>query len=116
MINLNIDEIKPGMILAQPVRNHQGVLLLEAGARVSKKSIRIFKSWGVLEVSIKGNVTEAADPTGDTEFRVKESVEKKLKEKFSEVLDDPVMVAVFNAACKQLARDFQNSESENEQS
>lgn len=116
MINLNIDDIKPGMILAQPVRNHQGVLLLEAGARVSKKNIRIFKSWGVLEVTIKGNVSEVQGRTGDTEIRVKESVEKKLKEKFSDVLDDPVMVEIFNAACKQLARDFQNNESENEQS
>ena len=116
MINLNIEDIKPGMILTQPVRNRQGVLLLEAGAKVSKKNIRIFKSWGILEVSIKGNPAEAEGPTGDTEIRVKESIEKQLKEKFCDVLDDPVMVEIFNAAGKQLIRDFPNSESENEQS
>ena len=116
MISLNIDEIKPGMTLARPVRNHQGVLLLQAGARVSKKNIRIFKSWGVLEVTIKGSVTKLQGRTVDTEFRVSDSVEKKLKEKFSDVLDDPVMVEIFNAACKQLARECQNNESENEQS
>jgi hypothetical protein len=116
MINLNIDDIKPGMILARPVRNHQGVLLLEDGARISKKSIRIFKSWGVLEISIKGNPAGAADSGGDTEFKVKESIEKQLKEKFSDVLDDPVMIEIFNAASKQLTRDIQNNESENEHS
>jgi len=114
MINLTIDEIKPGMILAQPVRNPQGVLLLEAGARISKKNIRIFKSWGVLEAAIKGKMTEAKGRAKDTEFRVKESVEMELKEKFSDVLDDPVMVEIFNAASKQMMRDFQNSGSENE--
>jgi hypothetical protein len=116
MINLTIDEIKPGMILAQPVRNPQGVLLLEAGARISKKNIRIFKSWGVLEATIKGKMTAAGGRTGDTEFRVKESVEKELKEKFSDVLDDPVMVEIFNAAGKQLMRNFQHNGSENEHS
>ena len=116
MINLNIEDIKPGMILARPVRNHQGVLLLDAGARISKKNIRIFKSWGVLEISIKGNPAGAESRSGDSGIRVRESVEKELKEKFSDVLDDPVMVEIFNAACKQLARDFQNNESENEHS
>ena len=76
MINLNIDDLKPGMILARPVRNHQGVLLLDAGARISKKNIRIFKSWGVLEVSIKGNPDSEGGAGGPTEIKVKESIEK----------------------------------------
>jgi len=116
MINLNIDDIKPGMILARPVRNPQGVLLLEAGARISKKNIRIFKSWGVLEAAIKGKMSQAEGHIADTEFRVKESIEQQLKEKFSDVLDDPVMAAIFNAAGKQLMRDIQNDRSENEHS
>jgi len=111
MNKLNIEDIKPGMILAQPVRNHQGVLLLEAGARITKKSIRIFKSWGVFELSIKGDSAEAKGSPEDTEIKVKESIEKQLKEKFSGVLDDPVMVEIFNAASRQLRKDFQNHES-----
>ena len=114
MITLNIDDIKLGMILAHPVRNHQGVLLLEAGARVSKKNIRIFKSWGVLEIAIQGNPAAAEGGSGDTEHKVKESIENQLKEKFCDVLDDPVMVEIFNAASKQLMRDYQNGEKGNE--
>jgi len=116
MNKLNIEDIKPGMILAQPVRNHQGVLLLEAGARITKKNIRIFKSWGVFEISIKGGLTEAQGNPGDTETKVNESIEKQLKQKFSDVLDDPVMVEIFKAASKQLRKDLQNHESENEPS
>ncbi len=116
MINLNIEDIKPGMILVRPVRNRQGVLLLEAGAKVSKKNIRIFKSWGVSEIAIKGDPAEAEGRTADTEIGVKESIERQLQEKFCDVLDDPVMVEILNAAGKQLMRDFQNNESENEHS
>ena len=116
MNKLSIEDVKPGMILAQPVRNHQGVLLLEAGARITKKSIHIFKSWGVFEISIKGDLTEAQGSPGDMEIKVRESIEKQLKQKFSDVLDDPVMVEIFKAASKQLGKDFQNRESENEPS
>jgi len=116
MNKLSIEDVKPGMILAQPVRNHQGVLLLEAGARITKKSIHIFKSWGVFEISIKGDLTEVQGSPGDTEIKVKESFEKLLKQKFSDVLDDPVMVEIFKAASKQLRKDFQSHESENEPS
>ena len=58
MIPVKIDDLKSGMILAQPVRNAQGVLLLDTGARITKKNIRIFKSWGVSEVSVKGNISK----------------------------------------------------------
>ena len=98
MIRLNLVDVKAGMILAQPVRNHQGVLLLEAGAKISKKSIRILKSWGVPAISIKGNLAETGSTTDDAEIRSTESIEKQLREKFSNVLDDPVMVEIFNAA------------------
>lgn len=114
MIHLSIDDIKPGMVLARPVRNPQGVLLLKAGARITKKNIRIFKSWGVGDAAIEGQQTGAENHTGDRELRVKESVEKRLKEKFSDVMDDPVMAAIFNAASKLLMRDFPNNGSDNE--
>ena len=114
MLNLKIEDLKPGMILAQPVRNHQGILLLEAGSRITKKNIRIFKSWGVTEIVIKGKLSEAKGNTAINEIRVEESVEMQLKEKFSDVLDDPVMVEIYNAASKLLMRDYQNNESDNE--
>jgi len=116
MINLTIEDIKPGMILAQPVRNRQGVLLLEAGARITNKNIRIFKSWGINEIAIRGDRSVSKDAAGDTESRGKESIEKQLKEKFSDVLDDPVMVEIFNAASIRLMQDPHNSESDHEPS
>ncbi len=114
MIRVGIEELKPGMILDRPVNNHQGVLLLEAGAKVTKKNIRIFKSWGVNEVTVKGEVSRATDSAGRPELRINESDEMLLKKKFADVLDDPVMVEIYNAASRQLNKESQNNESKNE--
>ena len=116
MIPVKIDDLKSGMILAQPVRNAQGVLLLDTGARITKKNIRIFKSWGVSEVSVKGNISESKVGNDSPAAPVKKSVEMELKEKFSDVLDDPVMVEIFNAASIRLMQDPHNSESDHEPS
>jgi len=111
MINLKIDDLKPGMILAQPVRNGQGVLLLEAGARITNKNIRIFKSWGVKDIAVLGERSDSKDADEDVAIQGKGSIEIQLKEKFCDVLDDPVMAAIFKAARIRLMQDSQNSES-----
>ena len=114
MIRVGIEDLKPGMILERPVNNHQGVLLLEAGAKVTKKNIRIFKSWGVTEVSVKGEMSRATDSAGQPELHINESDEMQLKKKFADVLDDPVMVEIFNAASRQLNKELENNESNHE--
>ena len=111
MKHVGIEDLKPGAILEQPVKNHQGVLLLEAGARITKKNIRIFKSWGVTEVTVKGQVPRETDSAGQPEPRINASEEMQLKEKFTDVLDDPVMVEIFNAASRELYKDLVKDES-----
>ncbi len=105
MLNLAIEDLKPGMILARPVRNLQGVLLLEAGARITKKNIRIFKSWGVNEVVIQGRRSHARQLSAEAAIADQETIVKQLKDKFSDVLDDPVMVAIYNAAKSRLLKE-----------
>jgi len=114
MIRVNVVDLKPGMVLAQSVHNHQGVLLLDARTKITKKNIRIFKSWGVLEVSVKGELNKLKT-VGETPVpRVKDSVEMELQAKFSDVMDDPVMVEIFKAARKQLMKDLPETEHEKE--
>ena len=115
MVRVGIEDLKPGMILEHAVKNNQGVLLLEAGVKITKKNIRIFKSWGVTDVTVKGEVTRANGTAGQPKPRKKESDEMHLKEKFADVLDDPVMVEIFNAASRQLNKDLPNNENNNEQ-
>ena len=116
MIHVGVDNLKPGMILERPVKNSQGILLLEAGARITRKTIRIFKSWGVTDVTIKGEAAPDGDSEGKAAARLVESVDKQLQDKFSEVLDDPVMVEIYKAAKNQLDLNDNGDENPDEHS
>ena len=116
MILVKIEDLKAGMILAQPVQSQQGLLLLDAGAKITKKNIRIFKSWGVNEIAIKGDLTETTGEGKPPADVVKESVKVELKKKFSDVLDNSVMAEIFKAASNQLIKNLQNKKHENENS
>ena len=116
MIRINIVDLKPGMVLAKSVRNPQGVLLLDAGAKITKKNIRIFKSWGVIEVSVEGELNESKTAGETPVAGVKDTIKMELEAKFFDVLDDSVMIEIFNAASKQLMKDLAKIEHEKEKS
>ena len=110
MIRLNIVDLKPGMVLAQSVRNHQDVLLLDTGAKIIKKNIRIFKSWGVSEVFVEGELDKSKTAAETPMAGIKDILEMELEAKFANVLDDPVMVEIFNAASRLLMKNLQKIE------
>ena len=112
MIRVSIADLKSGMILTKSVRNPQGVLLLDAGTKITKKNIRIFKSWGVMEIFVEGHLKKSKNVEETEAAGVKDSIELELKTKFSDVLDDPVMVEIFKAARKQLKKNMSNNEHE----
>jgi hypothetical protein len=63
MVFLNLSDLKPGMVLAKPVYNLQGVLLLKEGTELTERHIWIFKSWAVTKVWVVGGEEEKkADP------------------------------------------------------
>ncbi|MGD9285427.1 MAG: HDOD domain-containing protein [Desulfobacterales bacterium] len=51
----HINNLKPGMILEEEVRDINGRLLLKKDKKIQLSHIRIFKIWGVTEVNIQGN-------------------------------------------------------------
>ena len=108
---LNSDELKPGMILAKPVRNFQEVLLLNEGTELSEKNIRMLKTWGVVEIWVEGDGDEDECSEVELDSKVKESIERELKEKFSEVLEDEIMVEIMRVAGGQLEKRFLHSSS-----
>ena len=48
-----VDQAVPGMILDEPVRESFGRVLFPEGSEVTDKTIRMLKTWGVIEISIK---------------------------------------------------------------
>ncbi len=104
MIVRVVDELKPGLVLAKAVYNHQELLLLEAGAKITEKKIRMFKSWGVTAVWVQGECPDDTVNDVGSEGQVREAVEIKLKTKFVDVLDNPIMLEIMRAASSVLSK------------
>ena len=114
MIRLKVDELKPGMILARSVYNQQDLLLLEKDSSLTKKRIWMIKTWGIDQVSIKGKPIEDNRTDFEVELASKETIEKELKAKFADVLEDPVMQEIMKAAGRQLQKRLSDPKKENE--
>ena len=114
MIRLKVDELKPGMILARSVYNQQDLLLLEKDSSLTKKRIWMLKTWGIDRVSIKGEPKKDGRTVFETESETKETIERELKAKFADVIDDPVMEEIMKAAGRQLHKNLSEPDKENE--
>ena len=114
MIRLKVDELKPGMILAKPVYNQQDLLLLEKDTPLTKKRIWMIKTWGIDQVSIKGKPIEDNRTDFEAELENKEALEKELKAKFADVIEDPIMQEIMKAASRQLQIILSDPKKENE--
>ena len=55
MINIHINDLQQGMVLADAVKDVSGRLLLAKGKTIQPDHLRIFKIWGVTDVSVRGN-------------------------------------------------------------
>ena len=114
MIRLKIDELKPGMILAQPVYNQQDLLLLENDSPLTKNRIWMLKTWGIDQVSVKDKSKDDGRTVFETDAETKVDIEKDLKAKFEDVIDDPIMVKIMKAAGRQLQKRISDPEQTNE--
>jgi hypothetical protein len=97
MTTLNIRELKPGMILAEPAESLQGVLLLKKGTEICEKDVSILKSWGVTRICVEGAEEGGTIPRIEAKSEVKEAIHRELEKKFSGV-SHPVMREIMRVA------------------
>ena len=114
MIFVSLDELRSSMILAKPVYNLQGILLLDEGTEIDEKKIWIMKSWGVDQVWVEGGSEGEKEKDAKPEKEMKHAIRKELKGKFYEVLGDRVMVEIMRVARKQLEKRIQQKLEQNE--
>ncbi len=63
MTALNLDQLKPGMILEKDVKNSSGTILVPKGTRLTEKHIKTLKAWGSLNVvKAKSSAGAGQDP------------------------------------------------------
>lgn len=123
MAVVNLNDLKPGMRLVKPVFNLHGNLLLKEGMELTKRHLLLFKAWGIIEAEVEGIGREEAvseePPAGlETCGRLKNAapklqrlderaltlIDKQLRDKFSDVLQDSVMREIMRVAKKQMAQ------------
>jgi hypothetical protein len=116
LVSLQLDELKPGMILAEPVYNQSGSVLLDKETSLTKRRIWMLKTWGVEKVSVKGSSKEGGKTPNETEPETQESIEKELRAKFEDTLDNPVMEVIMKAAARQLQKRISDIDAKNKPS
>lgn len=99
MFAVPTDKLKPGKILAEEVRDINGRLLLARGNEIGDNHIRIFKIWGVSEVTVEG--PDQGNDKCDPEFNpeIIEQVSETVKDLFQHTdLEHPLVKKIFNLA------------------
>ncbi|MBD3347154.1 MAG: hypothetical protein GF401_19035 [Chitinivibrionales bacterium] len=83
MVRLRTAALKEGMITAAPVIA-QGRTLLAAGVTVTRKHMRIFKTWGVTHVMVEGDAPDyEGENTLDMNSREVRTIKTEIEKRFS---------------------------------
>lgn len=97
MGRVNIDALKPGMVLSEDLKHPNGRLLLGKGVKLDLSHLRILKIWGIVGVEIEG-VTEDLRPPALEEIdpAVLQAAEKFTQKRFACAnLDHPFLQELF---------------------
>ncbi|MCH2206960.1 MAG: hypothetical protein MK132_13970 [Lentisphaerales bacterium] len=95
---INVEKVKPGMVLAEKVMTPKKMMLLPEGIELTAAHLITFQTWGVTEVNIVGEagVDEGSDMTPEE----KEALEKELKIIFKHNdISKPLTKKLFELAC-----------------
>lgn len=64
-ISVPFETLQPGMVLAEPVLNRLGQILLSKGSALSPRHLAVLKTWGIPVVVVEGGEAEDNDPIRD---------------------------------------------------
>jgi HD-like signal output (HDOD) protein len=96
MVSVPTDKLRPGQILVEEVRDINGRLLLAKGNEIGANHIRIFKIWGISEVTVAGAAhhKDKLDPAVNPE--PDEQAKEKVKLLFNHVdLEHPAIKEIY---------------------
>ncbi len=99
MFAVSTDKLKSGKILAEEVRDINGRLLLARGNEIGDNHIRIFKIWGVSEVTVEGPARSSDKFDLKVNPEMFEQVSETVKVLFQHTdLEHPIVKKIFNLA------------------
>ena len=97
MRKITVDEAVVGDIVAAPVANEQGRVLLPVGAKLSAAVLSRLKGWGVNNLAVEGE--QADSPTNS-----KEGILAELDQRFADWEGDALMMQIKEIAHGHLLR------------
>jgi hypothetical protein len=112
MATVNLESLKPGMVLGTDVKDRAGRILLASGQEISEKALRVFKMWGVTEADIQGVDQEqvAAMSTSDIKPELLEAAEEKTRVLFAHCKwENPVTKELFRLSTARVARKMEET-------
>ncbi len=103
MRKISTDQIENGNVSAREVCGPSGNILLSKGMQLSPAIGRRLKNWGITHVYIEGKEDEQEEK--QIENVSPEKLKSKLEEKFSDVLNNPIMKKIFAAVYQHKLRE-----------
>ncbi len=55
MAKIRLQQLQPGMVIAEDAQTNQGKLVFPRGTRLSPESIQTLKAWGIPEIQVLDN-------------------------------------------------------------
>ena len=93
------DKLKPGMVVAEEVRDVNGRLLLGKGNSIEPSHVRIFKIWGITEVKVHGEIGIKDMPAQHIQPELLEKIKNRTSYIFSRAdMDHPAIKEIFRLA------------------
>ena len=104
MARISIDNLEPGMVLKEALKNSNGSVLLPAESTLTEKHIRAMKMWGVLDANIALDDNDGTEHAEVSPEMVAQS-QDAIKPLFLHCdLDNDAMNEIFNQAAIYHAR------------
>lgn len=107
---ISVDQAAPGMVLAGPITDRRGRLLIPAGKSLTDKHMNALRMWGIAQLEIEGDEPEDATPSA-VEPALLAQAEEDLKPFFSHAdLSHPFMQKFFDYCALRRARKIHQDE------
>lgn len=95
MKKISVTDIVDNMIVGRDVCGSSGNVLITKGTTLTSALARRLETWGILNVFIEGE--EDVEPQTNILNESPEVLKSQLLDKFSSVMDNPLMKKIFNA-------------------
>ena len=95
MRQIPVEEAQVGDVVAEPIADQNGRVLLPAGAKLSQAVLTRLKGWGVFTLNVEGDEQEGS--------KNREELVDELAHRFAGFEDDAVMMQIKEIARRHLS-------------